>query len=101
MKTSDFFNCCLRKLQMVVLTDCVVPAVDGEQSAACDRDRSRNAEVRQCVGRHVRDRRVGGEFEHHDYILLHLVLEHQRTLRKETLMSRREKEEDEEEKKGR
>ncbi len=49
-------------LQLVVLTDCVVPAVDGEQPAACDRDRSGNAEVRQRVGRHVRDGRVGGEF---------------------------------------
>lgn len=47
---------------MIVLTDCVVPAVDGEQSAACDRDRSGNAEVRQRVGCHVCDGRVGGEF---------------------------------------
>jgi hypothetical protein len=31
----------------------------------------------------VSDGRVGGELEHHDDVLLHLVLKHQRTLPEE------------------
>lgn len=84
---------------MLLLTHCVVPAIDGEQPATRDRDRSGDAEVWQRVGRHMRDRRVGWKLKHHDDILLHLVLKHQRTLRKETLISRKEKEEEEEESK--
>lgn len=36
-------------------------------------------------------RRVGWKLQNHDHILLHLVLEHERALWKETLLSRREK----------
>lgn len=38
------------------------------------------------------DRRVGGELEHHDDILLHLILKHQWALGKETLVRQTEKE---------
>ena len=85
-----------------VLTHGVVPAVDGEQAAAGDGDGGGDGEVRQRVGGHVRDGRVGGELEHHDDVLLHLVLKHQRTLGKETLLSRTERggEEAEERRRG-
>ena len=42
----------------------------------------------QGVGGHVGHRGVGRKLQHHDDILLHLVLEHERTLWKETLLSR-------------
>lgn len=37
------------------------------------------------------DGRVGGELEHHDDILLHLILKHQWALGKETLVRQTEK----------
>lgn len=74
------------------LTDCVVPAVDSKQPATCDSDGCWYAEVRERVGCDVSDWRVGGELEHHDDILLHLILKHQRALGKETLVRQTEKE---------
>lgn len=63
-----------------------MPAVDGEQAAARDGDSCRYAEVGERVGGDVGDGRVGGKLEHHDDVLLHLILEHQRALGKETLV---------------
>lgn len=74
---------------MPVLTDGVVPAVDSEQPAAGDRYGSGHAQVGQRIGGYVRHRRVGWKFQHHDHVLLHLVLKHEWTLRKETLMKRK------------
>lgn len=74
---------------MPVLTDGVVPAVDSEQAAAGDRHGSRHAQVGQSIGSHVCYWRVGGKFQHHDHVLLHLILKHEWTLRKETLMKRK------------
>lgn len=74
---------------MSVLTNSVVPAVDSEEAAAGDRYGSGHAQVGQRVGGHVRHRRVGGKFQHHDHVLLHLILKHEWTLRKETLMKRK------------
>lgn len=76
----------------LALTDCVVPAVDGEQAAARDGDGCWYAEVGERVGGDVGDGRVGGELEHHDDVLLHLILKHQGTLGKETLVRDRERE---------
>ena len=81
-------------------TDGVVPAVDGKQTAAGDGDGGGDAEVRQRVGRHVGDRGVGGKLEHHDDVLLHLVLEHQRTLGEETLMRQKRERKRERDRKG-
>lgn len=75
----------------LALTDCVVPAVDGKQAAARDGDGCWYAEVRERVGRHVGDGGVGGELEHHDDVLLHLILKHQRALGKETLVRQTER----------
>lgn len=69
-----------------------MPAVDGKQPATCDGDGCWYAEVRECVGCDVSDRRVGGELEHHDDVLLHLILKHQWALGKETLVRQTEKE---------
>lgn len=69
-----------------------MPAVDSEQPATGDGDGRWYAEVRQRVGCDVSDGRVGGELEHHDDILLHLILEHQRALGKETLVRQTERE---------
>lgn len=74
------------------LTDCVVPAVDGEQPTTCDGDGRWYAEVRERVGCDVSDRGVGRELKHHDDILLHLILKHQWALGKETLVRQTEKE---------
>lgn len=68
-----------------------MPPVDGKQAAAGDSDHGRYGKMGQGVGSHVRDWRIGWKLQHHDDILLHLVLEHERTLWKETLLSRREK----------
>lgn len=65
-----------------------MPAVDSEQAAAGHRDDGRHRQVRQCVSSHVGDWRVGGELQYHDDILLHLLLKHEWTLWKETLMKR-------------
>lgn len=75
-----------------MLTDGVVPAVDGKQPAARDGDGRRYAEVRQRVGSNMSHRGVGGELEHHDDVLLHLILKHQGALGKETLVRQTEKE---------
>lgn len=75
------------------LTDCVVPAVYSKQPATRDGDGCRDAEVGQRVGCNVCDGRVGGELEHHDDILLHLILKHQRALGKETLVRQTERKE--------
>lgn len=48
--------------------------------------------MRERVGGDVSDRRVGWKLEHHDDILLHLILKHQRALGKETLVRQTEKE---------
>lgn len=77
---------------MDTLTDCVVPAVDGKQPAARDGDGCWYAEVGERVGCDVSDGGVGGELEHHDDVLLHLILKHQRALGKETLVRQTEKE---------
>lgn len=69
-----------------------MPAVYGEQPATCDRHGCRYAEVGERVGRNVCHGRVGGKLEHHDDILLHLILKHQRALGKETLVRQTEKE---------
>ncbi len=45
----------------------------------------------QGVGGYMCYRRIGRKLQHHDDVLLHLVLEHERTLWKETLLSRKEK----------
>lgn len=74
------------------LTDCVVPAVDGKQPATCDGDGCWYAKVGERVGRDVSDGGVGRELEHHDDILLHLILKHQWALGKETLVRQTEKE---------
>lgn len=74
------------------LTDCVVPAVDGEQAAARDGDGCWYAEVGERVGGDVGDGRIGGELEHHNDVLLHLILKHQGALGKETLVRQTEKE---------
>lgn len=68
-----------------------MPAVDCEQAATRDGDGGRYAEVGERVGGDVCHRRVGGEFEHHDDILLHLILKHQRALGKETLVRQKER----------
>lgn len=68
-----------------------MPAVDGKQTAAGDGDGCWYAEVRERVGRHVGDGGVGGELEHHDDVLLHLILKHQRALGKETLVRQTER----------
>lgn len=68
------------------LTNSVVPSVDGEEAAAGDGDHGGHGEVRQGVGGHVRHGRVGRKLQHHDDVLLHLVLEHERALRKERLL---------------
>ena len=60
-----------------------MPAVDGEDAAAGDCDYGGRGQVRQRVGGHVRHRRVGRKLEHHDDVLLELVLKHQRTLPEE------------------
>lgn len=65
-----------------------MPAVDSEEPAAGDGDDGGEGQVRQRVGGHVSDGRVGGKLQHHDDILLHLILKHERTLRKETLLNR-------------
>lgn len=70
------------------LTHSVVPAVDSEQTAAGHSDNGGHCQVGQCVGSHVGDRRVGRKLQDHDDVLLHLLLKHERTLRKETLMKR-------------
>lgn len=69
-----------------------MPAVYGEKPATRDCDGCWYAEVGQRVGRDVCHGRVGGELEHHDDILLHLILKHQRALGKETLVRQTEKE---------
>lgn len=79
---------------MSVLTDGVVPAVDSEQAAAGDRHSCRHTQVGQRVGSYVCHRRVGGKFQHHDHILLHLILKHEWTLRKETLMKKKNSKKD-------
>lgn len=68
-----------------------MPSVHGKYAVAGDSDHSRYRKMGQRVGRHMRHWRIGWELQHHDDILLHLVLEHERTLWKETLLSRREK----------
>lgn len=70
------------------LTHGVVPAVDSKQAAAGHRDDGRHCQMRQRIGSHVGDRRVGGELQYHDDVLLHLLLKHEWTLWKETLMKR-------------
>lgn len=69
-----------------------MPTVDGEQPATRDGDGCWYAEVGECVCCDVCDGGVGGELEHHDDILLHLILKHQRALGKETLVRQTEKE---------
>lgn len=69
-----------------------MPAVDGKQPATCDGDGCWYAKVGERVGRDVRDGGVGRELEHHDDILLHLILKHQWALGKETLVRQTEKE---------
>lgn len=76
---------------MAQLTNGVVPSVDGKQAAAGDSDHSRYGQVREGVCDHVRYGGIGWKLQHHDDILLHLVLEHERTLWRETLLSRRKK----------
>ncbi len=78
-------------MHWVPLTNGVVPSVHGKYTAAGDSDHSRYGEMGQGVGGHMRYWRIGRKLQHHDDILLHLVLEHERTLWKETLLSRREK----------
>lgn len=69
-----------------------MPAVDGEQPATCDGDGCWYAEVWERVGCDVSDGGVRRELEHHDDILLHLILKHQWALGKETLVRQTEKE---------
>lgn len=69
-----------------------MPAVDCKQPATRDGDGCWYAEVGECVGCDVCDGGIGGELEHHDDILLHLILKHQRALGKETLVRQTEKE---------
>lgn len=69
-----------------------MPAVDSKQPATRDGDGGWYAEVGERVGCDVSDGGVGGELEHHDDILLHLILKHQRALGKETLVRQTEKE---------
>lgn len=88
MAVLEHFTCHLRRTP---LTDSVVPPVDSKQAAAGDGDHGGDGKMRQGVCRHVRYRRVGRKLQHHDDVLLHLVLEHERTLWKETLLRRREK----------
>lgn len=88
MAVLEHFTCHLRRAP---LTDSVVPPVDSKQAAAGDGDHSGDGKMREGVCRHVRYGRVGRKLQHHDDVLLHLVLEHERTLWKETLLRRREK----------
>lgn len=88
MAVLEHFTCHLRRAP---LTDSVVPPVDSKQAAAGDGDHGGDGKMREGVCRHVRYRRVGRKLQHHDDVLLHLVLEHERTLWKETLLRRREK----------
>lgn len=83
------------------LTDCIVPAVYSKQTATRDGDGCWYTEVGESVGRNVGDGGVGGELEHHDDVLLHLILKHQRALGKETLVRQTEKEEKRTERKRR
>lgn len=78
-------------VSLAPLTYSVVPSIDGKQSAASDSNHSGYSEVGQGVGSHMGYRRIGWKLQHHDDILLHLVFEHERTLWKETLLSRRAK----------
>ena len=84
------------------LTREAVPLVDGEEAVGSDGDDGGVGQAGLGVGRHMADGGVGGELEHHDDVLLHLVLKHQRTLGKETLLSRTERggEEAEERRRG-
>lgn len=91
MAVLKHFTCHLRRAP---LTDSVVPPVDSKQAAAGDGDHGGDGKMREGVCRHVRYRRVGRKLQHHDDVLLHLVLEHERTLWKETLLRRREKKKD-------
>lgn len=88
MALLEHFTCHLRRAP---LTDGVVPPVDSKQAAAGDGDHGGDGKMREGVCRHVRYRRVGRKLQHHDDVLLHLVLEHEGTLRKETLLRRRER----------
>lgn len=78
-------------VSLAPLTYSVVPSIDGKQSAACDSNHSGYGEMGQCVGSHMGYWRIGWKLQHHYDILLHLVFEHERTLWKETLLSRRVK----------
>lgn len=62
------------------LTNSVVPSVHSEEATAGDSDHSRHGEVGEGVCRHMSYRGIGGKLQNHDDILLHLVLEHERTL---------------------
>lgn len=75
----------------VQLTYSIVPSVDGKEPAAGDSDHSRYSKMGEGVCSHMRYRRIGRKLQHHNDILLHLVLKHERTLWKETLLNRREK----------
>lgn len=76
-----------------------MPPIDSKQPAAGDRHHCRDGEVGQRVCCHMSDGGVGGEFEYHDHVLLHLILKHEGALWKETLLSRREKGGEEQKKK--
>lgn len=87
MCTLEHSTCRVRR---VPLTNVIVPSVDGKYAAAGDRNHCRCGKMGQGVSGNMRNWRIGWKLQHHDDILLHLVLEHERTLREETLLSRRD-----------
>ena len=63
-----------------------MPLVDGEEAVGSDGDDGGVGQAGLGVGRHMADGGVGGELEHHDDVLLHLLCEHQRRLQEEILL---------------
>lgn len=72
-----------------VLTGEAVPLVNGEDSVGRDGDDGGAGQAGLGVSRDVHHRGVRGKLQHHDHVLLHLILKHEWALRKETLMKRK------------
>lgn len=64
-----------------------VPLIDSEEAVGGDGDDGGCGQARLSVGHHVGHRRIRGELQHHDDVLLHLLCEHQRRLQEEILFS--------------
>ena len=64
----------------MMLTSEAMPLVDGEEAVGGDGDDGGIVQARLSVSGYTDHRRVGGKLQHHDYILLHLIRKHQRSL---------------------